>query len=294
MNTSPPSNGLILWLGFLNLSIKGWNGWSKYLWKRWTVGASGVYAIGSFAISQEIILKYFSAQYWTLQNCMQLYTIESFPIKSNVWRIFSKNFGSSSSHYRWQTGKIQDPRLRQKNEKDWNNGQIFIRNQCNQIFSLSHNLHSNLCQAYHCGGETSHATPWKADIFGWSGGNWVRCSDVGGSCSGEAEEGRSITAGAAAARHRPRQLSWGWLEADHQPHPQPAKPYHPSNPCRLFKGRGGKDKKIQVADVFRHASVSSTFPCQSVRKSVGDTFEFPLPLNISVQQSSLMTPSQNF
>ena len=96
-----------------------------------------VCAIGSFAISQEIILKYFSAQYWTLQNCMQLYTIESFPIKSNVWRIFSKNFGSSSSHCIWQIGKIQDPRLRQKNEKDWNNGQIFKRNQCNQIFSLS-------------------------------------------------------------------------------------------------------------------------------------------------------------
>ena len=42
---------------------------------------------------------------------------------------------------------------------------------------------------------------------------------------------------------------------------------------------------------FRHASVSSTYPCQSVRWSVRHTFEFPLPLNISVQQSSLMSIS---
>merc|ERR1711971_223224 len=48
-------------------------------------------------------------------------------------------------------------------------------------------------------------------------------------------------------------------------------------------------------DIFRHARVSSTYPCMSVRPSVRpsvrDTFGFPLPLNVSVQQSSLMSIS---
>ena len=52
--------------------------------------------------------------------------------------------------------------------------------------------------------------------------------------------------------------------------------------------------KIYIKHIFRHASVSSTYPCQSVRWLVGHTFEFPLPLNISAQhccqQSTLMTP----
>ena len=39
------------------------------------IASGDVCAIASFAISQEIILKYFSTQYWTLQNCMQLSTI---------------------------------------------------------------------------------------------------------------------------------------------------------------------------------------------------------------------------
>ena len=42
---------------------------------------------------------------------------------------------------------------------------------------------------------------------------------------------------------------------------------------------------------FRCASISSTYPSKSVRPLVGNTFEFPLPLNISVQQSSLMSIS---
>ena len=39
---------------------------------------------------------------------------------------------------------------------------------------------------------------------------------------------------------------------------------------------------------YKHASVSKTYPY--VSSLVRHTFEFPLPLNISVQQSSLMTP----
>ena len=49
--------------------------------------------------------------------------------------------------------------------------------------------------------------------------------------------------------------------------------------------------------LFKHACVSSTYPMvvpMSVRWSLGPlvdhTFEFPLPLKISVQQSSLMIP----
>ena len=43
--------------------------------------------------------------------------------------------------------------------------------------------------------------------------------------------------------------------------------------------------------LFRCASISSTYPCLSVRWSVGNTFEFTLPQNISVQQSSLISIS---
>ena len=39
------------------------------------------------------------------------------------------------------------------------------------------------------------------------------------------------------------------------------------------------------------ASLAPTHVCLLVRWSVGHTFEFPLPLNISVQQSSLMSIS---
>ena len=46
------------------------------------IASEDVCAIASFAISQEIILKYFSTQYWTLQNCMQLNTIPRKLIKS--------------------------------------------------------------------------------------------------------------------------------------------------------------------------------------------------------------------
>ena len=48
------------------------------------IASEDVCAIASFAISQEIILKYFSTQYWTLQNCMQLNTIPRKLIKSKM------------------------------------------------------------------------------------------------------------------------------------------------------------------------------------------------------------------
>ena len=64
--------------------------------------------------------------------------------------------------------------------------------------------------------------------------------------------------------------------------------------------RGHFMSLFRLYTFFRHAHVSNTYPCQSGRpsvrwstgSSVGHTFKFPLPLNISVQQSSLMTPTK--
>ena len=56
--------------------------------------------------------------------------------------------------------------------------------------------------------------------------------------------------------------------------------------CTTYKGQFLQDGENVL---FRHASVSSTY--LDVSPSVHHTFQFPLPLNISVQQSSLMTPT---
>ena len=56
----------------------------------------------------------------------------------------------------------------------------------------------------------------------------------------------------------------------------------------------GEEKKLHFLDMQVSLAPShvNQLVRMLVRKSVSDTFEFPLPLNISVQQSSLMTPQQ--